>query len=515
LGLLISAAAVIFHSSPGQTAQREITFTRDVAPILYAKCVACHRVGEVAPMPLISYEDARPWARSIKQKVITRQMPPWFADPKYGSFANDSSLTAKEIETISGWADGGALQGDIKDLPKLPQFTEGWQLGEPDMIIELPEVKIPATGADLFPTPSIAMNLTEDRWVRAVEIRPGNREVAHHSVIFSTNAGAALGGSGFFDVLAVWSVGTPPIVYPEGMGRWVRKGQTLRTNLHYHPNGKPQIDRTRVGLYFGRGEPKKEVAAALAGTFNFAIPPHASNHEIRGAYIAEQDIQIVSLFPHMHLRGKDMKMTAAYPDGRQETLLNVPEYNFDWQLFYYPKTPLHLPKGARIDLVAHFDNSSSNRRNPNPADTVTFGEASTAEMMFGMFEFTAVEGVSPKAGSPSARMELLLASFPKGTAWAIPVPLGVQTVDTVLHLPRSGDAAWYFPALGILNVSAIEGLKWNGNAFEFTTMIRLGRSQSAFTVAGMVKDDGTIQGSLVSPAAGIPLPLNTLTGTPN
>ena len=207
-------------------------------------------------------------------------------------------------------------------------------------------------------------------------------------------AGAA---SGFFDVLGVWAVGTPPTVYPEGTGRWVRKGQALRTNLHYHPNGTAQTDRTRIGLYFGKGELKKEVVAALAGNITFSIPPNASNFELRGVYVVDQDINVVSLFPHMHLRGKDMKMTATYPNGKQETLLNVPAYDFSWQLFYYPKTRIKLPKGTRVDLVAHYDNSAANKNNPDPTKAVTFGEASTSEMMFGMFEFTADGGREPEA----------------------------------------------------------------------------------------------------------------------
>jgi hypothetical protein len=383
------------------------------------------------------------------------------------------------------------------------------------MIVELPEVQIPATGSDFFPTPTIALNLTEDRWIRAVEIRPSNREVTHHSVIFSTSAGAALGGSGFFDILALWSVGTPPTVYPEGTGRWIRRGQTLRTNLHYHPNGKPQVDRTRIGLYFGKTELKKEVVAALAGTFNFSIPPHAQNYEIRGAYVADQDINIVSLFPHMHLRGKDMKLTATYPGGRQETILNVPEYNFDWQLFYYPKTPLVLPRGTRIDLLAHFDNSSSNLRNPDPTRTVTFGEGSTAEMMFGMFEFTAVEGVSPRPGNVPSRMQALLASFPKETAYSVTVPQGVQTIPTVLYLPKTGDAAWYFPVQGIINVWPIDDLVWTGNAFKFTTAIRLGAGSVPLSVTGEVKEDGTIGGSVDSAAANSRVPFGQFSGTSN
>jgi hypothetical protein len=509
------AAALVWQSAPVLSAEPEVTFTRDVAPIFYSKCISCHRPGEVAPMPLLNYEEARPWARAIKEKVMLRQMPPWFADPKYGNFANDPSLSAKEIETITKWVDGGASKGDIKDLPKAPQFTDGWQLGEPDLIVELPEIQIPATGPDYFPTPSISLNLAEDRWIRAIEIRPGNREVAHHSVIFSTSAGAALGGSGFFDVLGLWAVGTPPTVYPEGMGRWVRKGQTLRTNLHYHPNGKPQVDRTRIGFYFGKGELKKEVAAALAGTLNFSIPPQASDYKMRSAYVVDQDINIVSLFPHMHLRGKDMKMTVSYPGGREETILNVPSYNFDWQLFYYPKTQLTLPRGTRIDLFATYDNSTANRRNPDPTKAVTFGEASTAEMMFGMFEFTAVDGVSPKPGNIPSRMGMLAASFPKGTAFSIQVPQAAQTIPTVLYLPKSGEAAWYFPTLGILNVSSINDLSWNGNTFQFSTMIRLGTGPGPFLVTGNVKDDGSIQGAVETTTPTSRVPFREFSGLGN
>jgi hypothetical protein len=252
---LTLAAALSWQRSPTADNAPHVTFTRDVAPILHAKCVGCHRPGEVAPMSLLTFQETRPWARAIKEKVVSRQMPPWFADPAVGAFANDPRLSPTEIATIAGWVDAGAPQGDPADMPKPPRFTDGWQLGEPDLIVDLPDVQIPATGNDYFPTPSIPLNLTEDRWLRAVEIRPSNREVTHHSVIFSTAGGpmGALGASGLFDVLAVWAVGTPPTVYPDGMGRWIRKGQTLRTNLHYHPNGKPQVDRTQVGMYFGKG----------------------------------------------------------------------------------------------------------------------------------------------------------------------------------------------------------------------------------------------------------------------
>ena len=495
-GLLVFGA--LAASRPGRLAAAGApTFTRDVAPILYAKCVTCHRAGEVAPMALLTYLEARPWARAIRDKVSSRQMPPWFADRSVGAFANDPSLSAAEIATIAQWVDAGAPQGDPKDMPKAPHFADGWQLGEPDQIIELPEVQIPASGSDYFPTPSIAIGLTEDRWVRAIEIRPSNRAVTHHSVIFATSAGGVFGASGLFDILGVWAVGTPPTVYPEGMGRWIRKGQTLRTNLHYHPNGTPQIDRTRVGLYFGKGELKKEVVAALAGNLTVSIPANAENHELRAIYVVDQDISVVSFFPHMHLRGKDMTMTATYPGGRQETLLRVPGYDFNWQLFYHPKGRVSLPRGTRLDLVAHYDNSTANRNNPDPSRAVRFGEASTSEMMFGMFEFTADAGVSPRPSTDRSRVEALMSSLPAESAYLVELPFGAQPTPAVLSIPRSGDAWFYMPSLGMIMPQRIQELQWDEHAFQFgTALLVSGPGGGFYTVTGHVDPDGTIRGTL-------------------
>ena len=514
VGLL--AAAALVQTRPASTAAPEVTFTKDVAPILHSKCVSCHRAGEVAPMPLITYQEARPYARAIKDKVVGRVMPPWFADPTFGSFANDARLSAREIDTIAKWVDAGAPQGDAKDMPKAPQFTDGWQLGEPDLVVELPEVQIPAAmekGGDFFPTPNLTLDLKEDHWIRALEIRPSNKEVTHHSVIFSTSAGAVMGGSGLFDVLGVWAVGTAPTQYPEGTGRWLRKGQTLRTNLHYHPNGKPQVDRTKIGFYFGSGDLKKEVAASLAGNIAFAIPPQASNYELRAAFITDQDINVVSLFPHMHLRGKDMTMTATYPGGtKTETLLSVPNYDFNWQLFYYPKTNIKLPKGTRVDLVAHYDNSSANKRNPDPNRRVGFGEASTAEMMFGMFEFTAADGVSPVQSTPRKRMEALQTSF-KDSAYLVDLvrPRGL-TIPSVLYIPPSGDGAWYVPTFGIIFVSPIKPV-WTGKTFEFEGVLHVGAGPGdpPFTVKGERLDDGSIKAT-VEAIDGKAIPFSEFTG---
>jgi hypothetical protein len=287
-------------------------------------------------------------------------------------------------------------------------------------------------------------------------------------------------------------------VYPEGSGRWIRKGQMLRTNLHYHPNGTPQTDRTRIGLYFGKGELKKEVAAALAGNLLFTIPPNVSNHELRAVYVADQDINVVSFFPHMHLRGRDMTMTATFPDGRQETLLNVPAYDFNWQLFYYPKNKVALPKGTRLDLVAHYDNSPANKHNPDPTKPVRFGEASTAEMMFGMFEFTAADGVSPKPSTERTRFDALLTSFPKGSAYLIEVPFGAEPTPAVFHLPRSGEgASLYWTTVGpLIGPGPVQQLTWDGDSFEFQTAVGGGRGAGSYTVTGTVAADGTVKGTM-------------------
>jgi hypothetical protein len=507
LALAVATGCLTLPRTAVHAAPDTPTFTRDVAPILYAKCVNCHRPGEVAPMSLLSYQDARPYARAIKDKVASRQMPPWFADPAVGSFANDARLSADEIAIITTWADAGAPMGDAKDLPAPPHFTDGWQLGEPDMIIDLPEVQIPATGADYFPTPSLTLDLKEDHWIRAIEVRPGNRAVTHHSVIFAADVGAAMmGSSGFFDVLAVWAVGTPPTVYPDGMGRWVRKGQQLRTNLHYHPNGTPQVDRTRVGLYFGKGELKKEVVAALAGNVTFQIPANAADYELRAVYVVDQDINVVSFFPHMHLRGKDMKMTATLPDGRHETLLNVPAYDFNWQLFYYPKTSIRLPRATRLEVVAHYDNSSGNKRNPDPNHAVHFGESSNDEMMFGMFEFTSPSGVSPTPPTERSRTAALVDSFPQGTSFACELPFEARPTKLVLHVPKTDDKGeWYIPEpMGNFNPMAIQQVKWEGNNVSFVSLMLAGGpvARGYYNVTGTLAPDGTIHGHLERRGAG-------------
>ena len=473
--------------------QEVVTFSEDVAPIIFEKCVGCHRPNEAAPMSLRSYQEVRPWARGIRDKVVSREMPPWFANPLHGSFKNDQSLTDDEINTVVSWVDAGAPQGEPSQMPELPEFTDGWTLGDPDYIIEFPEVTVPADGPDYYPDLSVTMDdLLEKRWVRAIEVRPSNRKVTHHQVVFTGGNPGQDGNdqrSGFFDVLVVWSVGTNPHIFPEGVGRWLHPGQTLTVNAHYHPSGEAETDVTQIGVYWGEGELKKELTAVLAGTMSFEIPARAQNHELRASYIIDQDSTVISYFPHMHTRGQDMKMIANYPNGEMETLIDVPDYDFDWQLFYYPDEKVSLPAGTRLDIVAHYDNSELNPDNPDPNKAINFGLKTNDEMMFTVFEFIADTGVSPTPASNETRRDALLASLPSDSVYSVSLGLMGRELPSVLHLPRSGEGTWYIPMRQNLLVVPASNLRWDGDTYTFDMKMRLGPMSGDFIVKGHVDND--------------------------
>jgi len=379
-GLILLASACCFaialvgSNTASGDAKASLTFTKDIAPILYKNCIGCHRPGEIAPMSLMTYKEVRPWAKAIREKVATREMPPWHLDSQYGKWENDRRLTQKEVDAIVTWIDSGAVEGNAKDLPAPPKFASGWQIGEPDMVFQMPtEFTVPAEGSVPYQYFAVPTNFKEDRYIQALEARAGNLSVVHHIVM---------------GILGALSPGQTPFLAKPGQAKLIKAGSQLVFQMHYTPNGTETKDRSIVGLIFAKGPVDKIVNSKAAFDVRFAIPPGAENYEVKAVYEFEDDSHIISLMPHMHLRGKDITYRAIYPDGRSEILLSVPRYNFNWQVYYYPVKPLAVPKGTRIEAVAHYDNSTKNPRNPDPAREVRFGEQTWDEMMNAFFDFT-------------------------------------------------------------------------------------------------------------------------------
>jgi hypothetical protein len=364
------------------------TFSKDVAPILYAKCVECHRPTMFAPMSLIKFDDARPWARSIRNRVAARTMPPWGADPAHGVFKNDPRLTDKEIDTILAWVDGGAPKGSDSDLPTPPAFAEGWSIGKPDAVFEMKEpFSIPARGTIEYQYIRIPTNLTEDKWLQALEIKPQARAHVHHVIAFTVPAGSPITEQGALGPGNIGGVtpNKPGVVFDPGVGRLIPANSDIVLQMHYTTNGEAAVDRTQVGVVFARQMPQWQQRGGSAMNFQFKIPAGAPAHEVRATRVLQQDTVITAFTPHMHMRGKDMTYTAKYPDGRVETLLSVPNYDFNWQITYQLKEARRFPKGTEIEVVAHFDNSPQNKFNPDPTQVVTWGDQTWEEMMIGFW----------------------------------------------------------------------------------------------------------------------------------
>jgi len=432
--LLALGFIAVPSTSAGDTKSgRTVTFNKDVAPIFFKNCASCHRQGELAPMSLLTYKDARPWARSIKEKVVTRQMPPWHADPQYGHFINDARLGQEEIDTIAAWVDGGAKEGSPKDLPPVPAFVAGWKVGKPDVVFTMKEeYTLAAAGSDEYINFTMPTNFKEDVWVQAAEINPGNKRVVHHVIAFiqtpqmiaqggrkspgpqsifyedgtlvrvkqdapvfddscdSPSGGFARGsgqeGLGF--PLCFYTPGKDVDVYQEGMAKLVPKGSNIIIQVHYSKTtGKVEKDRSSVGLILAKAPPRQVVTSFGVLNHYFKIPPGADNHEVKGCYTLSRDVELLDYLPHMHVRGKDMKYEVLYPDGRRETLISVPRYDFNWQTLYRLEKPLLLPKGSKLIVTAHFDNSEKNKSNPDPTKTVRFGDPTYDDMMIGYFDF--------------------------------------------------------------------------------------------------------------------------------
>jgi hypothetical protein len=440
LGIGGLAASTIVHTAP---ALPIATFTKDVAPIMFKKCAACHRPGEVAPMTLLSYQDVRPWAKVIKSKVLAREMPPWGAEPEHSlKMRNDRSLSQEQIDTIVAWVDGGAPKGNDADLPPAPKFAEGWTAGsEPDVVLEMPvESQIPPEGELGVQMFYSKIPFTEDKFAEMLEIRPGNRGVVHHAGVFVVDipegakivdgrlvapdgkiaddrarsafrAEAAMGLPGSNKLLS-WVPGRGVDRHRADIGKRIPAGKYLNWQVHYNPTGKPEKDRTKLGIWFNKVPVTHELLIRQAGdplatttgglslyraegkeieytadegstrrrsrTPN--IPPYAENWHLTGVTPVTEDITLYAMSPHMHLRGKSLKWVVVYPDGREQTILDVPHFDFNWQIQYELDEPLHIPAGSKILGIGVYDNSPKNKWNPSPNLEVYWSEQSWDEM---------------------------------------------------------------------------------------------------------------------------------------
>lgn len=397
-------------------AKAEITYTKHIAKVFNQNCVYCHREGQIAPFSLTSYEDAAGWAEMIREVVAEQRMPPWHADPKIGHFRNDARLSDSDKELINKWVEAGAPEGDPKDLPPAPQFAEGWKIPTPDSVVYMADEawEVPAEGTVEYQRFVVDPGWTEDKWVKAMECVPGNPSVVHHIIVYLVPPGVTPSGQAGrlrTNWLGAFAPGLRPQVLEDGLGRYVQKGTKLLFEMHYTPNGTAQKDRSYVGFKFADPKTiKKEVAVQNAGNFTFKIPPNDPNYEVESEFVFRQKALLLSISPHMHVRGKDFRYDLVFPDGKRETILWVPRYDFGWQTTYQLTEPRVLPKGTKMHCVAHFDNSADNKANPDPSKEVSWGEQTWEEMMFGWFEMSfADQDLTQPASASAMRVKEFLA----------------------------------------------------------------------------------------------------------
>ncbi len=369
----------------------DVTYSNQVARILNKHCVECHRAGELAPFSLSSYEDTIGWADMIAEVVEQRRMPPWFASPEYGHFSNDLSMTDADKQFLKTWIDNGCPEGDRSQLPPAPTFTSGWRMGTPDAVYEMKEsYSVPAEGVVDYQYFQIDPGFTEDKWISLAEARPGNPLVVHHVVLFSLPPGTKIRApeeaQAQGQMIAVYAPGMPPWQYPEGTGLKVAAGSTFYIQMHYTTCGSVQQDRSLIGLKFADPKTvKKKVMYGMAVNTGFEIPPHADNHQIISKVKFSRDMLLLNLFPHMHYRGKSYRIESELPDGTREVLLDVPRYDFNWQLRYDLVEPKFMPKGSQLICTGYFDNSAANPANPDPSKAVRFGLQTFEEMQVGYY----------------------------------------------------------------------------------------------------------------------------------
>jgi hypothetical protein len=420
LSLVTLAGSLTAASNPSA-----VTFNKQVLPLLQKRCQNCHRPGEAAPFSMLTYKAARPWAKAMKEAVLAKKMPPWFADPAYGHFSNDRRLAPEEVNTLVSWVDQGALEGDPTDAPQRLEFDEGWTIGKPDVVLEMPvEYTVPAKGTIEYTYFLLPKVFSEDKWIEKIEVRPGARSVVHHVVMVSRPPGSKwLGemkpgvawvpakdkddgkrevdtGEGAFllgdiEMVSVYVPGGLAYQTGPGQARLMKAGSDLIFQMHYTASGKQTVDRTRVGIVFAKQPPRERVVNTFIMNDRFRIPAGAPDQVVDARVTVHQDATLLNLFPHMHFRGKAFEYQVKYPTGETETLLRVPKYDFNWQLTYQLERPLKLPKGTVLTAIAHYDNSPNNPYNPDPKSEVYWGDQSWEEMLAGFVDFAIPLNMDP------------------------------------------------------------------------------------------------------------------------
>lgn len=388
------------------------TFYKDVAPILQSRCQECHRPGEIGPASFMTFKETRPWAKAIREAVLSKKMPPWFADPAHGKWSNDRSMSRQEIDTLVAWADAGAPEGSVRDAPSPRQWTNGWQIPKPETVFEMSNAfDIPAEGKVDYQYIVVPTNLTEDKWVQMVEARPSARSVVHHIVVYIREPGSNwlrgeaapgvpfvppkttpdgkqrgdIGGAGS-DILTIYTPGNLPDMFRPGQAKLLKAGSDLIFQMHYTTNGKPASDKTSIGLIFAKEPPKERVITVAASNDKFVIPPGDANFHVPSRAKFTNSGTLLSFFPHMHVRGKAFEYRYKPAGGSAETILRVPNYNFNWQLTYRLEKPIPVQPGDEIEVAGWFDNSANNPFNPDPKAEVRWGEQSWEEMMIGFID---------------------------------------------------------------------------------------------------------------------------------
>lgn len=428
--LIFAFGSMTFAASPGPT------FYTTVLPIFQNHCQECHRPGEIGPFSLMSYESARPWAKSIRQAVLSKKMPPWDADDAHSvKMGKDRSLSENEIQTLVAWADSGAAAGDPKDAPKPRIFSDGWRIGAPDAVFDLgTDFHVPAKGTVEYTLFLVHTNFTEDKWVTGVEIRPGVRSVVHHIVVHVRPPGSThwsylkvgepvpesimgkeaptvrppQNDRGFLSFspdqdewLGEYFPGAAGFVAGPNQAKLIPAGSDLIFQMHYTPDGTERTDRTKIGLVFAKEPPQERVFNVGLNNTSIRIPPGDPHHRVDTYVTLPNELSLVAVTPHMHFRGSGFALEATYPTGETESLLDVPHYSFNWQMTYSLAQPHVLPKGTKLHMTAYYDNSPNNKFNPDPTKEVFWGEQSWEEMITGFMDFAIPVNVDPSKVLPA------------------------------------------------------------------------------------------------------------------